>query len=70
MEMVSVSSSMITEIGHDAATLQMRVTFKGSGQTWEYDNVPRSVYNRFISGASQGKFFNQEIKGQYTGRQV
>ena len=38
---------------------------KIGARTYRYSNVPYSVFKRLINAESQGKAYNQLIKGQY-----
>ena len=63
--MPHVSSSAITSIEHNEFTRELHVTFTG-GRTYIYYDVPRDVYERFISASPKGQFFNAYIKDQYS----
>lgn len=62
IKMNPVKSTSISEIGYQRRT--MRVKFN-SGKIYEFKKVPRSEYNEFQDSRSKGKFFNNEIKGNY-----
>lgn len=64
MKMIPVSSSAITHIGYDKDTKQMKITFKQS-KTYDYCNVPESVFESFLSASSVGKYYDQYIKDKY-----
>jgi hypothetical protein len=42
----------------------MSITFP-NGRTYEYDNVPPDLHERFQKAESKGTFFNTFIRGQY-----
>jgi hypothetical protein len=65
-----VDSSMVDEVGYDADSETLRLVFKGSGQTWDYSEVPESVYKKLVNAPSIGKAFNSDIKGIYYGHKV
>lgn len=43
----------------------LTVAIKYSGSEYVYVDVPRSVFNDFKASESKGKFYNENIKGQY-----
>ena len=60
-----VDSSMITSIGYDALTCTLEVEFK-DGTVWQYHEFPEYMWYEFESAESKGKYFNANIKKQYT----
>ena len=56
------NSSMLSEIAYDEPTL--RVTFTKGG-IYSYADVPKDVWESFVSAESAGKFFLANIKGKY-----
>ena len=44
---------------------QLFVTFRASGDTYRYFDVPYSVFLNLQIAESAGKYFNSEIKGKY-----
>lgn len=61
---VESESSMIKRFEHDPETSVLKVTFR-TGKTYTYKNVPEAVAAEFESAPSHGRFFNENIKGQY-----
>ena len=57
---MSNTSTAIREIQHNPANNELRVTFQ-SGATYAYDNVDRSLAERFASADSKGAFFNRRL---------
>lgn len=60
-----VDSSMITSIGYDALSCTLEVEFK-NGTVWQYHEFPEYMWYEFESAESKGKYFNVNIKKQYT----
>lgn len=60
-----VDSSMITSIGYDAVSCTLEVEFK-NGTVWQYHDFPKYMWYEFESAESKGKYFNANIKKQYT----
>ena len=60
---------MIRSIGYDADNSTLEIEFN-SGAIWQYYDFPESIWYEFEGADSQGKFFHQEIKNQYSESQV
>lgn len=56
-----VDSSNIKRIGHDEENKIVYVEFKDGGQ-YAYDDVDTTLFNRFLTAPSAGKFFHANIK--------
>ena len=65
MERQYIDSSMISSIGYDPATCILEIEFKSDGAVWDYPNFPESLWYEFLYSDSKGKFFHQNIRGQY-----
>ncbi|MFA7290936.1 MAG: KTSC domain-containing protein [Rhodocyclaceae bacterium] len=62
MQMHSVKSSQIKEIGHEAETLAVRFN---TGALYHYAGVSAQTFGEFLAAASVGSFFGAHIKGVY-----
>jgi lysyl-tRNA synthetase class 2 len=60
----SPASSNIASVSHDDSTDTLTVDFT-DGSTYEYMNVPASVYRAFMAAGSAGQFFHRQVKGRY-----
>lgn len=69
MEMQFVDSSNIERIGYDANSNTLRVEFK-SNRTYEYSNVPESVFNELRAASSVGGYHAKNIKNSYPYTQI
>ena len=56
---------MIESIGYDASSRTLEIVFKSSRSVWHYMDFPKKLWNRFVKAESKGKFFHQNIKGEY-----
>lgn len=65
IEMQSVTSSLIDKIGYDAEAQTMVVQMNNSLDVYEYHNVSQSVFDAFLAADSKGRYFVENIKGQY-----
>jgi hypothetical protein len=64
-EMIYVDSSNVEAIGYDADAQELHVQFLSSGGYYVYHDVPRHVFDAFMSAPSKGSFLNREVKGVY-----
>ena len=69
MQMIPVASSNIRAIGYDDATSTMVVAFHGN-TCYEYDHVPRRVFEAFLHAGSKGTFHADYIKEKYSFRKI
>jgi hypothetical protein len=68
--MITVNSTNIDSVGYNADTQTLTVKFKGSGQLYEYLNVPQTLYESLMTAESKGKYINDNIRSQFTYRRV
>lgn len=59
------ASTNIAKVSHDSDTDTLTVDFV-SGSTYDYMNVPASVYRAFQGAASAGQFFIRQVKNRYS----
>ncbi len=69
MDMISVVSSNLAEIGYDEETQTLGIIFK-NGVLYHYSNVPESVFEELKSAGSAGQYFNSCIRDDYTCQKV
>ena len=60
-----IDSSAVKRLLYDAETKTARVTFP-SGHSYEYYNIPEDIMYYWSLADSLGKYFNANIKGQYS----
>lgn len=63
MQMQPVSSSNISAIGYESSTRTLRIQFHSG--TYDYYDVPESVYQELMSASSHGKYLAAHVKGSY-----
>ena len=68
-QMKPVVSSQISEIGYSPAYSILRVQFK-NGSVYEYQDVPKEIYEALEMAASIGKFFSASIRSKYAFHRV
>lgn len=64
-----VESSNISYIGYDYDTQELYITFS-KGDTYKYNNVPEQVFKEFLEASSVGKYYINNIRGQYTSNKI
>lgn len=64
-----VLSSEIEWIGYEQRNHMLQVEFI-EGQTYQYQNVPETVYLNFLQADSHCNFLNEQIKGRYNFRRI
>lgn len=65
-KMYPVVSSYIQAIGWEEGKLRVDI----NGATYEYDNVPREVFNNLLIARIPGEALAKKIKDRYPGRKV
>jgi hypothetical protein len=69
MERKYVKSSNLLSVGYDAKNKILEIRFN-SGNMYQYDNVPKEIYNGLMSASSKGSYFYDMIKGNYSFKQI
>jgi KTSC domain len=64
MDMQSVDSSAILEIGYDVSTQQMKIEFK-QGKTYDFCRVPEYIFQGLLESSSKGAYYNNYIRDNY-----
>lgn len=67
--MIPVVSSQLSYIGFDDENNKLYVTFKNN-KTYEYSDVPYSVWKEFKASTSIGSYFSKNIKNKYTYKEI
>jgi len=61
MERQVVKSSNLVAVGYDKASSKLEIEFK-NGAVYQYDGVSKEEYAGLMDAASQGDYFNQNIR--------
>jgi hypothetical protein len=64
MDRQAIVSSTIAAVGYDENTGTLEVEFS-DGKVYEYQGVPKDVYEAFMNSDSKGRFFAAQIRGGY-----
>ena len=62
---IETDSSTIKRCFYDYTKSVLKVEFN-SGTLYEYEGVPSEVYDGLCKAESQGRFFSESIKGNYS----
>jgi hypothetical protein len=62
MRRIWVDSSSIASIGYEAATRELEIEFRESGDVYRYLDVPEEEYAAFLAADSRGTYLNQVFK--------
>ncbi len=65
-----VQSAAIESLAYDSDAHRLRATFRSSGRTYEYEDVPEELYDQLMFADSLGAFFNAHIRDQFTCREI
>ncbi len=68
--MAYVQSSALEQISYDPDGLTLRATFRDSGRTYVYTDVPEDVYDSLIFADSLGAFFNAHIRNRFPCKEI
>ena len=69
MQRQRVSSSNLASVGYDEKSSTLEIAFHG-GRIYQYDGVPKPVYDSLMSAGSPGSFFDANVKRAYGCRRV
>lgn len=64
MTLQQVNSSNLAEVGYDTETQTLTIVFRKSG-TYEFFDVPETVYQELMAAGSLGDYFARSIRGKY-----
>ena len=69
MRRKSVSSSSVASVGYDPRSQTLEIEFH-SGSVYDYEEVPPEIYQGLMEAPSKGRYFANEIRGQYPSTRV
>tara|TARA_R110002012_G_scaffold319946_1_gene541897 strand:+ start:845 stop:1126 length:282 start_codon:yes stop_codon:yes gene_type:complete len=64
INMSNTKSSLISNVSYDGAAKKMTVSMS-KGQTYAFTGVPQNVVTELTTAKSQGKYFNQNVRGRF-----
>lgn len=63
-------SNVIDWLSYDHEARRMRVHFKSTDSTWEYERVWPSDFASLVAAHSVGRAFNANIRGKYVEKRI
>ena len=69
MDRIRVTSTSIISVGYDPDTKTLELEFV-NGNTYQYFDVSRSIYEALMAADSKGAFVNTRVKDHYRYSQV
>jgi hypothetical protein len=65
-----VQSSALEQVSYDEAAHTLCATFRESGRTYIYREVPQELYDGLIFADSLGGYFNAHIRDHFEFREI
>ena len=65
MQRIEVESTTLRSVGYESAERILELEFT-SGAVYQYFAVPESVWQGLLKAESKGKYFNREIRDDYS----
>jgi hypothetical protein len=66
MQWHEVESTVVDAIGYSRV---LEIVFE-SGRVYQYYDVPEEVFYGMLNAESKGKFFNSNVRGKYSFREI
>jgi hypothetical protein len=65
-----VQSSALERVSYDDKAHTLRATFRESGRTYVYEDVPQAIYDRLLFADSMGSYFNAHVRDRFSFHEV
>jgi hypothetical protein len=65
MQRIAVDSTTMRSVGYDSVAQVLEIEFT-SGAVYQYLEVPDRVFGELMHAESKGRYFNEEIRDDYT----
>ena len=69
-DMPYVQSSALEQVSYDERRHTLCATFRETGRTYIYEEVPQELYDSLLFADSLGAFFNTHIRGHFAYREI
>ena len=69
MELLPVNSSTLSKVGYDPSSGTMIIVFN-TGSTYEFQQMPKDIYDNLLNSPSLGAFFNQNIRKRFMFKKI
>jgi hypothetical protein len=63
--MPCLQSTALKAISYDQEHHALRATFRDTGRTYVYEDVPQELYDGLLFADSMGSFFGRHIQGRF-----
>ena len=70
MKSFPVESVALSSVGYNEKEKVLEVEFRDNKAVWQYLNVDKRKFKKFISSDSLGNYFSTKIKGRHPERRV
>ncbi len=67
MKRILVTSSNLKAVGYESEIMEVEFL---NGNVYEYSEIPKKLHEGLIAAPSQGKYYNQYIKGQFPSKKL
>jgi len=64
-----VSCKVVASVGYEDESYVLEVEFH-SGKIFQYSQVPREVYERFLTARSKGRFFHHYVRDRFPHKHI
>jgi hypothetical protein len=68
--MPHLQSSALSSVSYDESHHALSATFRGSGRTYVYEDVPQELYDALLFADSIGAFFNAHIRDRFAFHEI
>ena len=65
-----VQSAALEQVSYDEVAHTLCATFRKSGRTYIYQDVPQEIYDSLLFAESLGAYFNSHIRDHFTYREI
>jgi len=65
-----VQSSALEQLSYDEEAHTLCATFRETGRTCVYQDVPQEIYDSLLFADSLGAYFNSHIRGHFPYREI
>jgi hypothetical protein len=65
-----VQSSAIEQVSYDEVTQTLCATFRNTGRTLIYEEVPQEIYDSLLFADSLGSYFESHIRDRFPFREI
>ncbi len=60
-----VESTIFSRVGYDAASQELTVVFRESGEAYVYKGVSAELYQNLVDAESVGAYYHENIRGKF-----